>query len=128
MKKLLLSLLFLFSPVSPVSAAPVVEHGGFVGIDQLTVVFGNVLSAAGTLAGFVVLAFLIVGGFRYMTAHGDPKALASARQTLFWAIAGLVFIIASFLIIGFISGFVQIPGLKSFCIPGNPAEGGEVCP
>ncbi|MDP2670936.1 MAG: hypothetical protein Q8P13_00485 [bacterium] len=109
----------------PAFAAQVTAKDGYVHIDQLTVLFGNVLNAIAILAGFVVLIYLIIGGFRYMTAQGDPKALSQARLTLFWAVAGLVFIIASYLIIGFIAQFTGIGKIGTFCVPGL---GGINCP
>ncbi len=45
-------------------------------------------------AALIALLFLIWGGFRYMTAQGDEKAVAEARQTITSAIIGLVIILA----------------------------------
>ncbi len=127
LKKALLFLLFFFNNVAFVlaqPAEPVTETDGFAPLSELGKVFANVVSVVMTLVGFVFLAMLLVGGFRYMTAMGDPKSIGSARSTLTWAIAGLVFVVASFLVIDFIAGFVKIPGLTSFCIPGP----GAPCP
>lgn len=95
---------------------------GFASLSQLTVIFANVIGVILTLAGFAVLIMIIVGGFRYITARGDPKALQAARGTLTWAIVGLGFIILAFLIIDFIAGFIGIPALGTFCLPGPGAE------
>ena len=95
---------------------------GFAPLYQLTVVFGNVAGVVLTLAGFSVVIMLIVGGFRYISARGDPKALQSARGTITWAIVGLVFIILAFLIVDFLAGFIGIPELGKFCVPGPGAD------
>jgi len=48
---------------------------------------------------------LIVGGFKYMTAGGDPKATEMSKKTLTLAIGGLVVVVLSFLILRFIQEF-----------------------
>ncbi|MDP2670942.1 MAG: hypothetical protein Q8P13_00515 [bacterium] len=53
------------------------------------------------LAGMVATLLLIWGGFKYMTAQGDPKAVGAARSTITGAIIGLL-IILSVGVIGFI--------------------------
>ena len=93
-------------------------------LDQLTVVFANVASVVSTLAGFALLIMLIRGGVGYITAQGDPKAVASARATLTWAVVGFLVVLASYLIISLLVGFFNVPGIGKFCVPGN----GTACP
>src|SRR3989344_6616835 len=97
---------------------------GFAPLSELTVIFANVVGVILAFAGFAVLLMLIVGGFRYIVARGDPKAISQARGTITWAVVGLVFIIMAFLIVDFIAGFVEIPAVGTFCIPGP----GRTCP
>jgi len=42
---------------------------------------------------------LLVGGFKFITSGGDPKAVESAKNTLTHAIIGLVIILASYLVL-----------------------------
>jgi hypothetical protein len=83
----------------------------------LEVIFGNILSVAFALAGFAAFIMLILGGFRYLTSAGDPKASAQARGTITWAIAGLLFLIGAWFILRLISEFTGIPGLLKFQVP-----------
>jgi len=85
-------------------------------VSDLNNIVGNVISVLAPIGGFLALIFLIVGGFRYITAQGDPKASASARSTITWAILGLVFLILAWLILQFISGFTGIPDILQFNI------------
>ena len=85
-------------------------------VSDLNNIVGNVISILAPIGGFLALIFLIVGGFRYITAQGDPKASASARSTITWAILGLVFLILAWLILQFISGFTGIPDILQFNI------------
>ena len=50
-------------------------------------------------AALIFFFMLIWGGFRYMSAGGDPKNADAARQTLTNATVGLLIVVASFVII-----------------------------
>jgi hypothetical protein len=125
MRKFFLSIVFLLSQVTVASAqvaGKVTETGGFATLDQLGIVFANVVGIVSTIAGFASLTMILIGGFRYIFAQGDPKAVGQARLTITWAVAGLVFVVASFLIVQFIAGFVSLPGVGRFCIPLVPTD------
>ncbi len=49
-----------------------------------------------SIAGITSLIFLILGGFRYLTSQGDPKATAQAQQTVTAAVIGLLIVFASY--------------------------------
>ena len=85
-------------------------------IDQLTDIFGRVISVVAIAGGFLSFIALIIGGFRYITARGDPKAIASAQSAITWAVLGLALIIISWLILKFISDFTGLSQLLKFCI------------
>lgn len=52
-----------------------------------------------SLAGIVAFIFLIIGGFKYLTAQGDSKAISSAQQTIFGAVIGLLIVFISYWVI-----------------------------
>ncbi|KKR43388.1 hypothetical protein A2434_03280 [Candidatus Woesebacteria bacterium RIFOXYC1_FULL_41_14] len=62
-------------------------------------VFKSIVSYALGFAGIVLLVLLLVGGFRFITSGGDPKAVEGAKKTLTSAIIGLVVILVSYLIL-----------------------------
>lgn len=68
-------------------------------ISDLEIVFGNVVKSALAIAGVVLFVLLIIGGFKYITSGGDPKATEGAKNTITYAIGGLVLILLSFLIL-----------------------------
>ena len=78
-------------------------------LKDLEKIFANIISIVVTIAGFLAFAALIAGGFRYITARGDPKALAAAQGMITWAILGLAMIIISWLILKFIEVFTGVP-------------------
>lgn len=57
----------------------------------------------------VVLAvvFLLLGGIRWITSAGDQKAIEAARKQITYAIVGLIIVIAAFLIVNLIGGFLN---------------------
>ena len=68
-------------------------------IADLGVIFTNIVQDLVGLAGIALFVMLLVGGFRYITAGGDPKAVDAAQKTITYAIIGLVLIVASYLIL-----------------------------
>jgi len=84
-------------------------------IDELTDIFGRAISIVATAGGFLSFIALIAGGFRYITARGDPKAIAGAQGMITWAIVGLAMIIIAWLILKFIFDFTGVD-VTRFCI------------
>lgn len=80
-------------------------------------VFKNIVSVAVVLAGLAIFVMLIAGGFKYLTSGGDPKSQEQAKNTLTYAILGLVLIIAAYLILNFIATFTGATGILNFTIP-----------
>lgn len=72
------------------------------------------------LAGVVVFIMLIIGGFRYLTAGGDPKSTESARKIITYAIFGLVLILAAWFLLNFIGEFTGISAITEFTFPKAP--------
>ncbi len=85
-------------------------------LDCVTFVFQNVLTAALLFAGIVALLMIILGGIKFLTSGGDPKQVEGARNTLTWAIVGLVLVLLSFFILNLI-GFVTGVNLSTFGFP-----------
>jgi hypothetical protein len=77
-------------------------------IADLGGLFDRVVSYALGFAGIVLFILLIVGGFKYITSGGDPKAVEGAKKTLTSAIIGLVLILVSYLILVLISNITGV--------------------
>ena len=61
---------------------------------------GVLLAAAGVLSTI----FLVLGGIKYTSSNGDPAKVASAKNTITYAIIGLIISITAGLIVGFVLG------------------------
>jgi hypothetical protein len=72
---------------------------GIAQISDFECIFGNVVKVALAFAGVVLFVLLIVGGLKYITSGGDPKATEGAQKTITYAILGLVLILLSYLIL-----------------------------
>lgn len=59
----------------------------------------NLLSA---IVGAVAVIMIIVGGFRYITSAGDSTKAASARNTIIYALVGLVIVALAQVIVRFV--------------------------
>lgn len=56
------------------------------------------------VAALVAVAFVIVGGFQFITSQGDPQSTNNARSTVINAVIGLVIAIFASVIVSFIAG------------------------
>jgi hypothetical protein len=52
--------------------------------------------------GVVAIFFIMYSGYQLLTSGGDPKKVASGRQTMTFAIIGLIVVLSSFAIIALI--------------------------
>ncbi len=60
----------------------------------------------GWVLGFgasIAVLFVIFGGFQYITAAGNEKQAETAKQTLTWAILGLVVMLLAYVIVKLIT-------------------------
>lgn len=51
----------------------------------------------------IAILFMIIGGFMYVTSSGEPENIQKAKLIILYSIIGLVFIIASWVIINFVT-------------------------
>lgn len=77
-------------------------------IEDFGILFQRVVGYALGFAGIVLFILLIIGGFKYITSGGDPKAVEGARKTLTSAIAGLIIILISYLILLLITNITGV--------------------
>ena len=56
------------------------------------------------VAGIVTVAFVMVGGFKYMTSQGEPDGLKKAQGTVINALIGLAISVLAVTIVSFIGG------------------------
>lgn len=62
----------------------------------------NVLDMMIRAVGIVAVAFVIYGGFLYMTAHGEPGRIANGKQAITRALTGLIIAIMASSLVAFL--------------------------
>jgi len=62
----------------------------------------NILSTVFIWMGIIAVIVIIIGGVKYMTSQGDPGKVKSAKDTILYAIIGLIVAILAYAIVNFI--------------------------
>lgn len=75
------------------------QSGAGTTVNEVIAVVVNILS---TIVGIVAVIMLIIGGFKYVTSSGDSNNVQSAKNTILFAIVGLVIVAAARIIVGFV--------------------------
>lgn len=65
-------------------------------------VFKQVTNTILYIVGIVAVIMLIIGGIRYVTSGGDAKKVTDAKNTVLYAIIGLVIAFLAFAIVNFV--------------------------
>lgn len=70
---------------------------------SISTVITNVIDWVLALAGGVAVLFLILGGLQYITSSGNKDKAETAKQTILYAVIGLIVIALSYVIVAFVS-------------------------
>lgn len=65
---------------------------------------GTLINVFLFLIGAVSVVMIIFGGFKYVTSAGESSAVSSAKNTILYAVVGLVISVAAYAIVGFVLG------------------------
>jgi len=77
------------------------EEAGGQGISA---VLKTVLGILSLIVGIISVIMIIIGGIRYATSQGDSAATSAAKNTVIYAIVGLVIAAISQVIVRFVLG------------------------
>ena len=53
------------------------------------------------------VAFVAVGGLKYTLSNGDPQGMSKAKDTILYALVGLVIAVSAFTILSFVASRIQ---------------------
>lgn len=67
-------------------------------------VFQKITNALLFLTGAIAVVMIVVGGFRYTTSAGNQAAVTSAKNTIIYAVIGLVVALFGYAIVNFVIG------------------------
>lgn len=54
------------------------------------------------VVGIVAIIMIIIGGFKFVTSNGDANAVTSARNTIIYALVGVVIVVFAQLLVRFV--------------------------
>lgn len=95
--------LFNISPSLTLAGDPKIKTYGGTSINGFLEMIRNWIFG---FSGALAVLFIILGGFKIMTAAGNEKQLTSGKKTLTYAIIGLVVILLFQVILNLIAGDV----------------------
>lgn len=106
------------APVSVMAAAPNIQTSLCGGVnlttDQqacsttnnenagLNAIIALVINVFSVVVGFIAIVMMIYGGFKYITSSGDSGNVTAAKNTIMYALIGLVVVALAQLIVRFV--------------------------
>lgn len=75
--------------------------------DDLPKIMKNVINLLFFVIGVIAVIMIIVGGIRYSTSGGDSSQIQAAKNTVLYAVVGLVVAILAFAIVNFVLGWFK---------------------
>jgi hypothetical protein len=84
------------------SAATTVSACKEEGDDSFSFVVRRIINIFSIVVGAVSVVMIIIGGFRYIISGGDSSGVSSAKNTILYAIVGLVIVLFAQVIIRFV--------------------------
>jgi hypothetical protein len=88
-------------------------------IQGLQCVVANVLSIAITGIGLAGFVMLIVGAFKYLLSGGNAKGADDGKNTMTFAVIGLVVALSAFIILRILAEFTGVRSILNFTIPNS---------
>ena len=70
---------------------------------NLAHIFGNIANFLTILVGAISVIMIIVGGLRYVISNGDQKNVTAAKDTILYAIIGVIVAIVAFAAVQFVT-------------------------
>lgn len=75
---------------------------GYATADKLPNTVINILNGIIAVTGLIAVIFVIIGGVSYMTSTGDPAKTKKAKDTILYAIIGMIICVLAFAIVNFV--------------------------
>jgi hypothetical protein len=78
--------------------------GGAPGKDDLQGYIKTIVNVMLFILGAIAVIMIIIGGIRYATSNGDAAAIKGAKDTILYAVIGLIVAILAYAIVNFVVG------------------------
>jgi len=70
--------------------------------DDVNTLITNIVNIFSIVVGIIAVIMIIVGGFKYITSSGDSGNVTSAKNTIMYAIIGLIIVALAQIIVRFV--------------------------
>jgi len=80
------------------------------GTDKINTFITDIVNVFSIIVGVVAVIMIIVGGFRYITSGGDSNNISAAKNTIIYAIIGLIIVALAQFIVQFVLNKVTNQG------------------
>ena len=70
--------------------------------DRVDSVVASVINIASLVVGVIAVIMVVVGGLKYVTSQGDASGTASAKNTVIYAVVGLIIVVLAQTIVRFV--------------------------
>lgn len=74
------------------------EQGG----EQINSTLETVINIMSVVVGIISVIMIIIAGFRYVTSNGDSASVSGAKNTIIYAIVGLIIVALAQFIVKFV--------------------------
>ena len=101
------------------SGLPQAFRGGLA--NSGTVFFQTVINNLIIVGSFLALVMVIISGMQWIISRGDPERIASAKSRFFFAIIGLLIMLAAFFIVRVVI-FITGGNFQDFLSPSKMLE------
>ena len=85
-------------------SAEVKKAAGCSGSTDIASVIQTILNSVIAICGIIAVIFIVIGGIKYMTSSGDSGKVKQARDTILYAVIGLIVCALAFAIVNFVIG------------------------
>ncbi len=76
------------------------DKGG--GLGRFNVIIKRIINLLSVIVGVVAVIMIIVGGLRYITSGGSDTSVTSAKNTILYAIIGLIIVALAQVLVRFV--------------------------
>jgi Ca2+/H+ antiporter len=90
-------------PASVFADAPIISAVTPSGTLTVADLINDIISWVLGISGAIAVLFLILGGLQYVTSSGNKDKAEQAKQTILYAVIGLIVITLSFVIVFFVN-------------------------
>lgn len=122
------TILILPSPILAQQTQPIEGHpndpggerayvvDGVVTIQALEAIVANFLAIAVSGIGFVGFIMMIIGAFKYLLSGGNTQQTEGGKNTMTFAVIGLILALTAYMILNFIAEFTGVRTILNFTL------------